>query len=396
MIWLRRPLLVLILAVIIVLPGCSACESPSAEIIGEWEAEDWVIDTCAGEIDGKPYLFLMTVGSEGVAKPTIHVLDVGDPAEPVEVVSLETPMEILTMLGGLTLSGTELYLALTGLDRAALWMVDVSDPESPHEIALLECEFTVWNPCISGNYLVVNTDIWGASFAFFDISRPAEPRLLGELVLTPRARFDSNWHADYVGSMFYPVDKGGLAIVDASSPSLPQEVGFYVNPDWEFEGPEGVEGAGTDMSTRIGNFDSLEELFEAVYNHGSFLDVAVSDRYAYVAATDSGLVVLDVRDPESPEEVARLEIPGKAIRVLVAGDFAYIMGVSYTGGSTVDSFRYSVHIMDISDPLAPELVNSIDVADTFPPWQTVIALGDYVYFIDFETVYIIDIYGGHR
>ena len=391
--WIRRPFVVFVLAVTLVLSGCSVCESPSAELIGEWEAEGFIVDACTGEIDGKPYLFLLT--RQGSSEVTIHVLDVADPVEPIEVAALEAPMGFLFPLGGLILSGMELYVGLSE-SEAALWVVDVSDPASPREIALQEKEFAVWKPCVSGNYLAVNTDIWGRCFAFFDISRPAQPRLLGELALTVQSMSSSGWHADYVGSMFYVVVGAGLAITDVSSPGLPQEAGFYTNPDWEPAELEGVEGAGTSVISWMEEFGTLEELLDDMFASGSFFDVAVSDGYAYIAASDSGLVVLDVRDPESPEEVARLEIPGKAVHVLNAGDLAYIMGVSFTGGSTIDSFRHSVYIVDISDPLAPELADSIEVVATFPPWQSMITLGDYIYFLSNQTVYVIDIYGGCR
>lgn len=393
--WVEKSFLAVIIAAVLVLPGCSACESPSAEIVGEWEAEDFILDASAGEINGKPYLFLMTMGTNTVMKATIHVLNVDDPAEPSEIATLETPMEILAPVGGLVLSGTELYVAGLGEPEGALWVVDVSDPALPREITLITTDSVEWRPCVSGDILAMAA-MFGRYFAFFDISRPTEPSLLGELELAPRPISVSNWHADYVGDMFYVVDKDGLAIVDASSPDVPQEVGFYTNPDWEPVEPEGVEGAGTTVIYSTEDFDSLIEMFEDMYNPGSFLDVAVSDGYAYIAATDSGLIVLDVGDPESVEEVARLEIQGKAICVLVAGNLAYIVGVSYTGGNTVDSFHYGIHIVNISDPLAPELTDSIDVVDTFPPWQTVIALGDYIYFTDYQTMYVIDIYGGCR
>ena len=396
-----KPFIGLILAIILVLSGCSTIQtyqSPSAEIVGEWGmAEGFILDACAGVINGEPYLFLMTLGTESIMKATIHVIDVNDPVEPVEIASLKTPMEILFPLGGFALSGTELYVGLTGTDEAALWVVNVSDPESPREITLMNTTYAMWKSCVSGDTLVVATTI-GGHFSFFDISRPAQPRLLGELALAPPSGNDANWRADYVGSMFYVAENDGLAIVDTSSPARAQEVGFYTNPDWEKpeDWLEGVEGAGTSFIYSQEEFATLEEIYDGLVLAGSFRDVAVSDGYAYIAAADSGLVVLDVTTPESTEEVARLEIPGKAIRVLNAGDLAYVMGVSFTGVSTVKSFCYSVHIVDVSNPLAPELIDSIEVVTTFPPWQSMVALGDYLCFMSYQTVYVIDIYGEYR
>lgn len=402
--WILRPLLVSILAVIVVLPGCSITQtyqSPLAEVVGELEFAErdiYTIDACVGEIGGRPYLFLMTMAQEAVMKATIHILDVDNPTQPVALTSLDTPIEITTPLGGLALSGTELYVALTGAGEAALWVLGVSDPESPREIALTDTTYAVWRPSISGNYLAVATAL-ARSFAFFDISSPAEPRLLGELELTPRPISIANWHADYVGSMFYVVDKDGLSIVDASSPALPQEVGFYANPDWEGSEPEGVGGAGNDIITGMASIDSPEEFLEGIYNSGSYLGVAVSNGYAYIAAGESGLIVLDVRDPETVEEVARLDVPDRPRQILISGDLVFLIGFRIPDDETwreTANWMYPLHIVDISDPSTPILMDSVEEIKGLPVWQLIVTLGDYVYFVSYNTVYVIDIYGGYR
>jgi hypothetical protein len=234
--------------------------------------------------------------------------------------------------------------------------------------------------------------MWGASFAFFDISIPAQPQWLGELALTPRARFDSNWYVDYVGSMLYVVDKDGLAIVDVSSPASPQEVGFYANPDWEPTEPEGVEGLGTVVVT-------AEGLMVNIAPSGSYLDIAVSGDYAYIAASDSGLVVLDISDPASPREVARLDVPDRPRRVIVSGDLIFLMGFRLPDDETWRETFYwmnPLHIVDITNPVAPRLVDSLEEITFIPLWQFMVALDDYIYFVHNQAVYVIDIYGGHR
>jgi hypothetical protein len=395
--YIKKPFIVLILTVTLILYGCSACESPSAEIIGEWEMGEgfiYITDACAGEIGGKPYLFVMTQRQGGAAaKATIHVIDIDNPVEPVEVASLETPIETIIQFGGLALSGMELYVAFTGADEAALWVLDVSDPESPHELTLMDTMYAMWKLSISGNTLAVATALTGGHFAFFDISRPSQPRELAELALAHRLEGRvSYWHVDYVGSMFYVVDRDGLVIVDASSPATPREVDFYANPDWEPVETEGVEGWETKGIT-------AEGLMDDVAPSGSYLDIAVSGDYAYIAASDSGLVVLDISEPTSPREVARLDVPDRPRRVIISGNLVFLMGFRVPDDETLNGPSYwmhPLHIVDITNPVAPRLVESIEEITGIIPSQSMVTLGDYVYFLNNQTVYIIDIYGGCR
>jgi hypothetical protein len=48
--------------------------------------------------------------------------------------------------------------------------------------------------------------------------------------------------------------------------------------------------------------------------------VVVKDRYAYVAAGDGGLRVIDISDPASPREVGYYDTPGWAQEVALGGD----------------------------------------------------------------------------
>ncbi len=72
-----------------------------------------------------------------------------------------------------------------------------------------------------------------------------------------------------------------------SEPSNPQEIGFY-------------------------------------YTHGGAWDVDVSGNYAYVAAMDSGLRVIDVSEPSNPQEVGYYVTLDDAEDVYVSGDYAYV------------------------------------------------------------------------
>ena len=76
--------------------------------------------------------------------------------------------------------------------------------------------------------------------------------------------------------------------------------------------------------------------------------VAVSGRYAYVAAQYEGLCVLDVSDPAHPVPVGQVETPGDATDIAVRGDYAYIA-----------DFQGGVQVVSVSDPTRPVIIASV-------------------------------------
>ncbi|MRS05896.1 hypothetical protein EG832_22155, partial [bacterium] len=69
--------------------------------------------------------------------------------------------------------------------------------------------------------------------------------------------------------------------------------------------------------------------------------------YAYVAAGDSGLLVVDLTDPANPKELGQLDTDGYAYEIAVKGSIAYIAD-AWEGIATVD----------ITHPEAPVLIGS--------------------------------------
>ncbi|HEX6095145.1 MAG TPA: Ig-like domain-containing protein [Thermoanaerobaculia bacterium] len=78
-------------------------------------------------------------------------------------------------------------------------------------------------------------------------------------------------------------------------------------------------------------------------------NVKVSGGYAFVAAGNAGLQVVDVRNPAAPAIVGSLPLPGTAIDVRILGDLAYV--AAGTAG---------LHVVRIANPAAPVLLGSAD------------------------------------
>ncbi|MDP8241136.1 MAG: T9SS type A sorting domain-containing protein [Candidatus Hatepunaea meridiana] len=79
-------------------------------------------------------------------------------------------------------------------------------------------------------------------------------------------------------------------------------------------------------------------------------DIEVEGDYAYVSADSTGLIIIDISDPENPEEVSTLETDGSARRIALFDDYACIA-----------DGEEGLIIVDISDPEDPEEVIRIDV-----------------------------------
>lgn len=72
-------------------------------------------------------------------------------------------------------------------------------------------------------------------------------------------------------------------------------------------------------------------------NTGPSFGVAVSGGHAFVAAGSSGLVIVDISDPENPAVVGSVITQGGANRVAIAGNYAYVAeeGAVAVAGSVV-------------------------------------------------------------
>ena len=392
--------LTIVFSALLLILSVSACQpqSISPGLAGKWEADEPIISAAATEIDGHPYVMLMTLPSGGARseEATLHILDMRDRRAPQEVASLRTPIEVLLPLAGITQSGDYLYVGLTGSSAAGLWVVDISDPEAPQEVTLADYDFSdQMAPVNSGSLVVVRASL-GFHFALFDVSDPAEPHGISEFFVYPQGgpRYLVT-HTDYTilsGTNLFIVNDDGLRAFDVSDASEPKQVGFYANDDWDGAVAEPVAGAGT---TVLGKITPIDDVRDVTAPRDSFLGIAVSGDYAFAAASDLGLVVLDVSDTEAISELTRLELPGRAKRVVLSGDYAIVLALGVPEGEerTVNMLVL-VHVVDVSQPESPRLLATVDGVTGIPPWQGVVAVGDTVFVTSNRTLHVIDLYAG--
>ncbi len=400
-----RALLAVTLLLLLVLP-VSACQTqrgtenqtPTPQLVGEWEAHDLIISAVATKIDGHPYILLMTQPGGAASKATLHILDARDRTAPEEVASLQTPIDVIFPLAGIAVSENYLYAGLTGRAAAGgLWVVDISDPEAPQEVTLAEHDLVALTaPLISGNLVVVQASI-GFHFALLEVSDPAEPHWLAEFFLDRQGRPRPEViHTDKVlsGTNLFILNDDGLTAFDVSNASEPRQVSFYANDEWDGPVAEPVPGAGT---TVRGKITTIDDFLDDVAPLGSFFGVVVSGDHAFVAASDLGLVVLDVSDTETISELTRLELPGRAKRVVLHDGYAFVLAFDMPEGEerpNSSQMFHPLHVVDVSNPDSPRLLATVDGIAGWPPFQRVAAVGDTVFVTNNRTLHVIDLYAG--
>ena len=129
--------------------------------------------------------------------------------------------------------------------------------------------------------------------------------------------------------------------------------------------------------TPTGQLDVIERT--GVGTGGTAYDVFVTNGYAYVAAGDRGLVIVDVTDPSSPKLAvasalstgsglfSREDTDGTAQGIAVQGDYAYV--ADGTNGLVV---------IDVSDPLSPDFKGKYVTAKIA---KSVAVKGSYAYVV---------------
>jgi WD40 repeat protein len=203
----------------------------------------------------------------------LRIVDVTDPAAPVEVGAIE--FEPATAVTGIALGWQIAYLSTT----AGLRVVDVSDPTHPVQIAALPA--VSWDVALAGGdfrlYLVegqcspLDGCVLG-SLQAIDVSDPANPRLVEQVGLSysQAVTLDDDVYTSAGEYNLYVATRDGLLVFRSS-----------------------------DLSRPAGQWPPDSSIL--------IRDMAAIGDYLYLAARDDGLKILNVAEPTVPTEVG--EIP---------------------------------------------------------------------------------------
>ena len=79
---------------------------------------------------------------------------------------------------------------------------------------------------------------------------------------------------------------------------------------------------------------------------GAYADVFIQGNYAYCAAVEAGLDIIEISSTSDPSKVGNYDTPGSAWDVFVSGSFAYVADEG------------SLQIINISNPASPTLAGT--------------------------------------
>lgn len=274
------------------------------------------------------YAFVLDVGVAKRFEHTLHIVDVSNPAEPVEVKALQeqqigSPSRIVAV-------GHYLYLT-----PSPLAILDATNPLQPRQVGYYDTAGPSADIALSGDYAYLASH-HGHSLTIVNVAHPEQPTAVGFFDV-PKIVND----VAVVGQYAYIADgEGGLVTVDVSDPRAPVEVG---------------------ASTRFLAWG-----------------LAIQGDYAYVAG-DIGLRIVSIIDPLHPTEVGSVRIGTEgAFRVTVAGNRAYV-----TAGEN------GLYVIDVSNPTAPQVLGVSSRADSVA--VDVAVVGRYAYVAGGRVFRVIDV-----
>lgn len=207
--------------------------------------------------------------------------------------------------------GNYLYLAAGGSGFAIL---DVSDATSPGFVSLLNNDYGgILGLVKYGNYVYPFSEFYDQPE--IDVSDPANPVQTEVFDVGGNHSLGISLNGDY---MILANSTYGIRLLDISG----------------------------DTITQVG----------AVRTIGRVMDCEGKGDYAFVAAAQNGLQVLDMTDPAVPAVAASFALMGYANGLALDGDTAYIAQLTEEGAS-----GGLLEVVDISNPLAPVSIGSVEL-----------------------------------
>lgn len=234
---------------------------------------------------------------------------------------------------GIAVSGTTAYVACAA---GGLRLFNISTPSSPSLISAYDTPGKASGVVLNGSLAAVADDSMG--LCIVDVSVPISPVRAGAVDTPGMAHAVSL----YSGLVVVADDLGGVCLVAA--PAQPQLSSTYV--------PAGAIS-------------------------GSVNDVVVQGGIAFLAVENSGIDVVDVSNPSSPQRIGSWNGGSLNLEIAVQGNLALL--AAYYGG---------FYLLDVSNPAAPfqqGYVNSGYGATT-----TAVS-GDRAYFCEYNLLRILDI-----
>lgn len=265
----------------------------------------------------------------------LRIIDVSNPQAPVQVNSIVT--------GGIAENVFVLGDFAYMVDFIGLRIFDVSNPISPLEIGFLQTPGASRSIFVKDSLAFIAD--WYGGFRIINVSNPELPFEMGSFNNNIDEAIDVFVDGHYAYLTFSgdspPVT--GLRIFDVSNPWNPVNIGsasvsgwaesVYVSNKMAFV----TRGQIYIYDVSIPANPNLKNIY---YPYGDMSGITVDEQFAYIADKRYGLVILDVSDPNNPQEIHSFQLAGIARDIVLVNNYAYM---AYSG----------LRVIDISNPFSP-------------------------------------------
>jgi hypothetical protein len=319
-----------------------------------------------------------------VSNGALRVMDLSDPASPVEV-GVCRSLDLMSLVGKVAAVVDDYaYIIYHGGSSkiGGLRIVDVSDPAAPAEVGTFVAGNLVRDAAVSGDYAYLLVGQGIPRLAILDVSDPEHPAEVG---LDPMAPWLGHSLAVVDGYLYLSCcdnsgSSGYLQVLDVAEPAHPLELGHYGGITSPVAGvvPQGerVYIAASDGLHVVSVADPTAPVGTGRYRPdtlpGVGRNVTVAGNpssgsgqvYAYVAAGEDGLQVVDVSDPANPKVVSSHDTEGHAWDIALASGCAYL----------ADEY-HGLRVIDVADPFNPVEVGFYDIPGLYEFFHGVAVAG---------------------
>ena len=311
------------------------------------------------QINGNDYLLLNFAAMSSRHNSRIFFFDTKDPLSPgfVSSIASEKQEKHGLQINYVTISGNILYGGVFG-DKG-LWMVDISNPTNPTDLGVAPLGM-IQELVVSDGY------IYGMSQMNYDlpiayIADTQNTREIGRIDTHSRdCQLAISGHLLFIGL------ERTLTIYDVADPSSPQQLGTCnlalsgnLTTELPFPQPGVIHWT----------------------NWANIIDMQASGNYVYATFGAGGVRVIDVSNPNTPHEVAEVDIGGFAIMLTLKDNLLYMTK------SNVESPTVQMSIIDVAQPESPQVLDSVTTESLFGFGGATLShcfmrpqvVGDYVY-----------------
>lgn len=237
-----------------------------------------------------------------------------------------------------------------------LTIVDIANPAAIVAVGRVEnLPSRISDLQVVGNYLYVAIPSSPDELRIYDLAQPTVPRLI-----TTWRHQDStlgNFNVTVNGNTAYVMLDDGVHLINLADPAAPVEIALIPQraDDIDIVGNYGYMASGglhvLDLSNpqniiEVSKTEAPMAVRDGVQSNGALVDVEIVGNYAYGAAENAGLQILDISNPLTPTVVSLLTAIPNAFDVLVQGNYAFVLGIS------------GAFLVDITNPAAPQIVTT--------------------------------------